>query len=233
MHGNGSKLCHGRFRLDIRRHFFTKRMVKHLNRLPREVVDAPSLYWHLMNTVNTNGPILTEIRPALLATPTEYTQQVSDILGQTEGQLLKPYLSSSQIRRWTFPSKDLPDNTVFDPPPGYMQADPAANREPYELTEKSPAITLVKNQHLTADTQKLSLQKVPLNREAVHLPTPHTRDHELEQLERGRLSFAVMGAMTSREGADVVRRANSLAIKQLILECETPALNKSLTLTKG
>ncbi|KFP04369.1 hypothetical protein N300_13488, partial [Calypte anna] len=39
----GSKLHQGRFRLDIRKHFFTKRLVKDCNRLPREVVDAPSL----------------------------------------------------------------------------------------------------------------------------------------------------------------------------------------------
>ncbi|KFR12588.1 hypothetical protein N306_02760, partial [Opisthocomus hoazin] len=40
---NGCKLKEGRFRSDIRKKFFTMRVVKHWNRLPREAMDAPFL----------------------------------------------------------------------------------------------------------------------------------------------------------------------------------------------
>ncbi|RMB97866.1 hypothetical protein DUI87_25344 [Hirundo rustica rustica] len=41
--GHSLKRHQGRFRLDITRNFFTERVVKYWNRLPRKVVEPPSL----------------------------------------------------------------------------------------------------------------------------------------------------------------------------------------------
>jgi len=40
---HGLKLPHGWFRLDIQKNVFTERVLRHWTRLPREVMESPSL----------------------------------------------------------------------------------------------------------------------------------------------------------------------------------------------
>lgn len=55
MRGNGSRPHQARFRLDMKKHFFAKRVVKPWNQLPPEAVDVPGLSVfkrHLDNALN-------------------------------------------------------------------------------------------------------------------------------------------------------------------------------------
>jgi len=50
MRENGLKLHQGKFRMDIRKHFFTETVVKHWNRLPRELA-TPDVFKNHVDVV--------------------------------------------------------------------------------------------------------------------------------------------------------------------------------------
>ncbi|GAB0184532.1 hypothetical protein GRJ2_000918500 [Grus japonensis] len=56
--GNGFKVKEGRFRLDVRKKFYSLTVLRHWNRLPREAVDAPSLEVFMARLDETLGNLV-------------------------------------------------------------------------------------------------------------------------------------------------------------------------------
>ncbi|KAK4815850.1 hypothetical protein QYF61_008453 [Mycteria americana] len=85
--GDGVELCEGKLRLDIRKRFFTERVAGHWNRLPREVVMAPSLSEfkeHLDNTLSHMCPFSTKTPEAETNRGTKWEQGMSKTLKHRE-----------------------------------------------------------------------------------------------------------------------------------------------------
>ena len=84
--GNGFKFKEGRFRLDIRKKSFTVRVVRHWKRLPRDVVDAPSLQTFKVRLDQALGNLAYLLCPCALQR--SWTRWPSEVSSNSKGSMI-------------------------------------------------------------------------------------------------------------------------------------------------
>ncbi|KAJ7422803.1 ankyrin repeat and sterile alpha motif domain-containing protein 1B isoform D [Pitangus sulphuratus] len=168
MRGNGLKLCHGRFSLDIRKNFFTKGIVKHWNRQPREVV-VTILEVLKISLIGHRKRILASLGDRLHEDPPQKPPR-SITLREPSGNHTPPQLSPS-LSQSTFTT-----GGSLDVPHIIMQGD-ARRRRNENYFDDIPRSKLERQMAQTGDWGEPSITLRPPNEATASTPVQYWQHH--------------------------------------------------------